>query len=94
MTDFSFATSEESHAFCLRIRDALMEFFGHDADTAVSLMNQYWTDVNSIDDDPLLKSESAYYYAQCIGHHPTIGDGEVGWEKDEKWWPPPPGWEW
>jgi hypothetical protein len=90
---FTFDTSEESEAFCLRICDALMEVFGCSRDKAIWLVNQYWKDAKSIEDDPLLYHESAYYYAMCIGHHPVLGDGEKIWWKNAKYWPPPPGWE-
>jgi hypothetical protein len=93
MTEFNFKTSAESYVFCHRIREALTKFIGFDDQTAVSKINLYWDDVDSIDDDPLLMSEPAYYYAMCIGHHPMIGDGQKDWEHDERWWPPPPGWE-
>jgi hypothetical protein len=93
MSSFDFHTTEESEQFCLRIRNALVAFFGVTERQAVELINEYWKDVESIDSDPFLLSEPPYYYAMCIGHHPVFGDGQPRWEQDEKWWPPPAGWE-
>lgn len=93
MAPFRFRTTPESYQFCVRIRDALVLFLGLTETEAVHLINEYWKDVESIDDDPLLMSEPPYYYAMCIGHHPILGDGQLRWEQDERWWPPPRGWE-
>ena len=93
MPKFQFKTNEESYRFCERICDALVQFIGIDADHAIELVNAYWSDTPDIDADPMLLSEPAYFYAMCIGHHPVLGDGQTGWAKDSRLWPPPKGWE-
>ncbi len=90
---YGFATTPESRSFCGRIEQALMRFCGKTQDEAVSLIAAYWQHRDRIDDDPLLFSEPPYFYAMCMAHHPTLGDGQVNWHEDPELWPPPEGWE-
>lgn len=92
MSTYSFKTTSESQAFCDRVCQALCVFFGMSKERAYDSINRYWHDVECIDDDPLLFHEPPYFYAMCIGHHPTIGDNNLAWENDPRWWPPPEEW--
>ena len=93
MQQFPFATSLESQQMLSNITTAIMRFGDRSESEAVRMVTEYWR--NSTDiliDDPLLFHECAYYYAMCILHHPTIGDGIERWEKDQRYWPPPANW--
>ena len=90
---YDFATTSESEAFCHRIEEALVAFCGKSEDEAIALINGYWLHRSRIDGDPLLFSESPYYYAMCMAHHPTLGENRINWHEDPALWPPPKGWE-
>jgi hypothetical protein len=93
MSTFPFAKTPDARQFLANVVTALTRFCGHTEAEATRMTLEYWHGVSDIEtDDPLLYHECAYYYAMCIAHHPTIGDGLQRWEQDIKYWPPPKDW--
>jgi len=90
--DFHFAQTEEAKRFCERIVEAMTIFGGLARMDSVRMINEYWSDVDDLEADPLFFHEPPYYYAMAIAYHPAIGDNRPDWYTDRSLWPPPPGW--
>lgn len=89
MMNFEFCKNKESLGFCREILDILVKCAGRSSSEAANMLAEYWNDLDDVEDEFNLYSETPYYWAMCIAHHPTIGDNNPEWYKSAKYMPPP-----
>lgn len=88
MTIFPFSKDPERSAFLGEVV-GLIETLGHKSiDEAIGMTKKYWEGVIDIRDEYIM-SETPYYWAMCILHHPSIGDNQPKWYLDHRLMPPP-----
>jgi hypothetical protein len=88
----AFTRTEEGRAFIERIAQALVECCGKESEEAETLIRAFWADLRFLEDDSLLYTETPYYYAMCIAHHPKLGDNQPEWYLSPEYFPPPAKW--
>ncbi len=88
--EFTFTTSKKTRWYFDEVMEVLQKFGEVSKEEAVNLMNRFWKSKDlSNDDKDLTFHETPYYWAMCILHHPVLGDGNIDWERDPAFWPPP-----
>ena len=88
MTTFAFATDAADHAFLEDVLRLVQALGGKSWSEAHLMLHQYWASTSDFSDSAV-HSETPYYWAMCILHHPTIGDDQPEWYLDARFMPPP-----
>lgn len=89
MRKLAFFVTDETREYCDAVVWCLVEYGKKDHENAVELVNQYWKDEPSFEDDDFRQHEPPYFWAMCIIHDPVLGDNYPSWWDDPKFWPPP-----
>ncbi len=89
MRKFSFKTTENTHKYCIEVVECLKTYCGKSEEKAIQLVNRYWENEGTFEDDDFRLHEDPYYWAMCIAHDRIIGDNRPDWDKDPTLWPPP-----
>jgi len=89
MYSFQFKTNSKTSQLCIEIIEIMEKCCGLSGDESAQMINKFWSGIGDLNKEHLLFSETPYYWARCIVHHPSIGDNNPEWYLDQRYMPPP-----
>ncbi len=81
--EFSFTTTDETYKYCCEVVDCLVTYCKKSQEEALNMVNAYWHEKLTFDEEDYLLHEYPYYWAMCM-EYPGIS-----WEYNPQLWPPP-----
>ena len=82
MIDFLFTTTEETLSYCEEVINCLQTYFNYSQEQSINLINNFWQNEQTFDNDDYRLHECSYYWAVVI-HLKTIGKCTERWWKDK-----------